>query len=177
MSENPDERSRGDGITAPSPTTAETDRLVEILLDETSIRRTNPNVEHEREVAIYDLLDANSFALVNGPSGPYKLKLALVEDRLVFQVMDDAGGDLIAHMLALSPFRRVIRDYFAVCDSYYQAIKTAPPSRIQAIDMGRRGLHDEGSRILTDRLNGKIALDHDTSRRLFTLICALRWKG
>ncbi|MEO1693740.1 MAG: UPF0262 family protein [Pseudomonadota bacterium] len=154
-----------------------TDCLVDIALDETSIRRTNHNIEHEREVAIYDLLDANSFALSGGPAGPYKLRLALIEDRLVFQVMDAAGQDLMAHMLALSPFRRIIRDYFTVCDSYYQAIKTAPASRIQAIDMGRRGLHDEGSRILIERLDGKIDVDHDTARRLFTLICALRWKG
>ncbi|MEO1719323.1 MAG: UPF0262 family protein [Pseudomonadota bacterium] len=160
-----------------APNANASSRLTEILLDETSIRRNNPNVEHEREVAIYDLLDANDFRLVGGPDGPYKLRLSLVEDRLVFQVMDEAGADLMAHMLALSPFRRVIRDYFAVCDSYYQAIKTAPPSRIQAIDMGRRGLHDEGSRILVERLSGKISVDHDTARRLFTLICALRWKG
>lgn len=154
-----------------------TKKLIGIELDENSIRRNNSNVEHERKVAIYDLLDENVFALASGHDGPYRLKLAMIDERLMFQVMDETGADLMTHVLALSPFRRVMRDYFTVCDSYYEAIKTAPPSRIQAIDMGRRGLHDEGSRILIERLDGKIALDTGTARRLFTLICALRSKG
>lgn len=152
-------------------------KLVGITLDENSIRRGNPNVEHEREVAIYDLLDENAFALPGRKSGPYKLTLALVDDRLAFRVTDEDNTDIATHLLALSPFRKVMRDYFTVCESYYSAIKTAPPSRIQAIDMGRRGLHDEGSRILIERLDGKIEVDFPTARRLFTLICALRWKG
>ena len=152
-------------------------RLYEIRLDPGSIRRSNPNVEHEREVALFDLLDTNSFELAGHDGGPYRLQLAVVEDRLVFTVGDEAAEKLMTHVLSLTPFRRIVRDYFTVCESYYQAIRTAPPSKIQAIDMGRRGLHDDGSRLLVERLKGKIVIDHDTARRLFTLLCALHWKG
>jgi uncharacterized protein (UPF0262 family) len=153
------------------------DRLIAIDLDQGSIRRSSPTIEHEREVAIYDILDGNSFALVGRSDGPYKLKLGISEDRLVLSVGNETTPEVVTHVLSLSPLRRVIRDYFIVCESYYQAIRTAPPSKIQSIDMGRRGLHDEGSRLLAERLDGKISLDHDTARRLFTLICALHWKG
>jgi uncharacterized protein (UPF0262 family) len=152
-------------------------RLIAITLDERSIARGNANVDHEREVAIFDLLDANSFALDGRDDGPYKLTLGIVEDRLVFSVGNERVDPLVTHVLSLSPFRRLIKDYFIVCDSYYEAIRSAPPSRIQSIDMGRRALHDEGSRLLMERLKGKISVDHDTARRLFTLICALHWKG
>jgi uncharacterized protein (UPF0262 family) len=152
-------------------------RLIAITLDERSIRRGNANVDHEREVAILDLLDANSFALEGRDEGPYKLTLGIVEDRLVLSVGNGTADPLVTHVLSLSPFRRLIKDYFIVCDSYYAAIRSAPPSRIQSIDMGRRALHDEGSRLLMERLKGKISVDHDTARRLFTLICALHWKG
>lgn len=156
---------------------ATSNRLIAITLDDGSIRRSSPAIEHEREVAIYDILDANSFALVGRDEGPYKLKLSVSEDRLVLTVGNESADMLVTHVLSLSPLRRIVRDYFIVCESYYQAIRTAPPSKIQAIDMGRRGLHDDGSRLLAERLDGKIALDHDTARRLFTLICALHWKG
>jgi uncharacterized protein (UPF0262 family) len=163
------------------PSTSDTDkprnRLIEISLDEQSIRRVTANVEHEREVAIFDILDANSFALEGRDDGPYKLTLGIVEDRLVLTVGNTSTTEVITHTLSLTPLKRVMKDYFIVCDSYYQAIRTLPPSKIQAIDMGRRGLHDEGSQLLTTRLDGKIALDNDTSRRLFTLICALHWRG
>lgn len=152
-------------------------RLVAITLDPASIGRTNANVEHEREVAIYDILDANSFAVEGRDEGPYKLNLGIVEDRLVLNIGNETTDSLITHVLSLSPLRRVMKDYFTVCETYYEAIRSAPPSRIQAIDMGRRGLHDEGSRILGERLTGKVNVDHDTARRLFTLICALHWKG
>jgi uncharacterized protein (UPF0262 family) len=152
-------------------------RLTAITLDERSIRRGNANVDHEREVAILDLLEANRFALDGRDDGPYKLTLAIVEDRLVLSVGNETADPLVTHVLSLSPFRRLIKDYFIVCDSYYEAIRSAPPSRIQSIDMGRRALHDEGSRLLMERLKGKISVDHDTARRLFTLICALHWKG
>ena len=153
-------------------------RLVAISLDETSIRRSTPDVEHERAVAIYDLLEENSFAPEGHDGGPYALSLSIVENKLVFDVREpDSGGPVASHILSLTPFRKVIRDYFLICGSYYQAIKTASPSRIEAIDMGRRGMHDEGSRILMERLKGKISLDFDTARRLFTLICVLHWKG
>jgi uncharacterized protein (UPF0262 family) len=162
----------------PSPDTDKPrNRLIEITLDEQSIRRVTANVEHEREVAIFDILDANSFALEGRDDGPYKLTLGIIEDRLVLTVGNDRTTEVITHTLSLTPLKRVMKDYFIVCDSYYQAIRTLPPSKIQAIDMGRRGLHDEGSNLLTTRLDGKITLDNDTSRRLFTLICALHWRG
>jgi uncharacterized protein (UPF0262 family) len=152
-------------------------RLIAITLDERSIVRGNANVEHEREVAIFDLLEGNSFALDGRDEGPYKLTLGIAEDRLVLSVGNETVDPLVTHVLSLSPFRRLIKDYFIVCDSYYAAIRSAPPSRIQSIDMGRRALHDDGSRVLVERLKGKIAVDRDTARRLFTLICALHWKG
>ena len=152
-------------------------RLIAIRLDEGSIRRGNANIEHEREVAIFDILEANSFALEDRDDGPYTLDLSIVEDRLVFAVGHQGEGETFTYVLSLTPLRRIVKDYFIVCESYYAAIRTAPPSRIQAIDMGRRALHDEGSRVLTERLKGKIAVDGDTARRLFTLICALHWKG
>jgi len=154
-----------------------TQRLISIDLDEKSIRRSNPNIDHEREVAIYDILDANSFALDGRDDGPYKLTLGIVEDRLVFSVGNEEVDMIVTHVLSLTPLRRLIKDYFIVCDSYYEAIRSAPPSRIQSIDMGRRALHDEGSRILAERLKGKITVDNDTARRLFTLVCTLHWKG
>jgi uncharacterized protein (UPF0262 family) len=152
-------------------------RLVAIELDEASIGRANPNIEHERQVAIFDILESNKFELEGRDDGPYVLNLAIVEDRLVFAVAQEAGSDTFTVVLSLTPLRRVMKDYFIVCESYYQAIRTAPPSRIQSIDMGRRALHDEGTRVLEERLKGKISVDRDTARRLFTLICALHWKG
>lgn len=152
-------------------------KLVEIELDDSSIGRTTPDIEHEREVAIFDLLESNVFALEAGAEGPYTLKLSIVEKRLVFDVGDGDRNALTTFILSLSPFRKVIKDYFLICESYFEAIKTAPPSRIEAVDMARRAVHDEGSNLLMERLEGKIATDLDTARRLFTLICALHWKG
>jgi uncharacterized protein (UPF0262 family) len=152
-------------------------RLVEVTLDPGSIGGNSSDVEHEREVAIFDLLEQNSFALEGQGGGPYTLNLSLADNRLVFTVGDVNRMPIQHVMLSLSPFRRLVKDYFLMCESYYQAIKTAPPSRIEAIDMGRRGLHDEGSRLLMERLKGKVLIDIQTARRLFTLICALHWKG
>jgi uncharacterized protein (UPF0262 family) len=153
------------------------DRLIDVELDE-SIGRSTPDVEHERAVAIFDLIEENSFRPVNDDgAGPYRLKLSLAEQRLVFAVSREDGADVVTHILSLTPLRRIVKDYYLICESYYEAIRSAPPSRIQAIDMGRRGLHDEGSRTLQERLTGKLTLDLDTARRLFTLICALHWKG
>ncbi|MBC8020110.1 MAG: UPF0262 family protein [Methyloceanibacter sp.] len=152
-------------------------RLIEVTLDEASIGRNTAEVEHEREVAIFDLLENNRFALETHDSGPYTLRLSLAENRLVFTVGDETRAPIQHVMLSLSPFRRIVKDYFLICDSYFRAIKTQPASRIEAIDMGRRGLHDEGSRLLQERLKGKIAVDVTTARRLFTLLCALHWKG
>lgn len=152
-------------------------RLVAVTLDERSIGRSNPDVEHERAVAIYDLLEQNTFAPVGHDGGPYALHLRLAENRLVFDIRLANGEPVVAHVLSLTPFRRIVKDYFMICDSYYQAIRTATPSQIEAIDMGRRALHDEGSRLLMERLRRKVRIDFDTARRLFTLICVLHWKG
>jgi uncharacterized protein (UPF0262 family) len=152
-------------------------KLVAINLDTASIARGNANIEHEREVAIFDILESNKFELEGRDDGPYVLNLGIVEDRLVFAVGQEAGGETFTVVLSLTPLRRVMKDYSLVCESYYQAIRAAPPSRIQAVDMGRRALHNEGSQILLERLKGKITVDGDTARRLFTLICALHWKG
>ncbi|MEO1281522.1 MAG: UPF0262 family protein [Pseudomonadota bacterium] len=152
-------------------------RLYDVSLDQSAILNLNANVAHEREVAIFDLLEENRFKLPDHNEGPYRLHLAIIEERLVMQVGNETEENVITHMLSLTPFKRIIKDYFLICDSYYEAIKTAPPSRIQAIDMGRRGLHDEGSHVLVERLKGKIDLDFDTARRLFTLISVLHWKG
>jgi uncharacterized protein (UPF0262 family) len=152
-------------------------RLIEVTLDEASIGAISADAEHEREVAIFDLLEKNSFALDGHDGGPYTLHLSLSENRLVFTVGDSNRAPIQHIMLSLSPFRRIVKDYFLMCESYYQAVKTSPPSRIEALDMGRRGLHDEGSMLLKERLKGKILIDVPTARRLFTLICALHWKG
>jgi uncharacterized protein (UPF0262 family) len=153
-------------------------RLVDVTLDDESIGRAAPDVEHERAVAIFDLLEDNSFRPVGDEDGgPYKLVLSVAESRLVLAVSRENGDPVITHMLSLTPFKRVVKDYFLICESYYEAIRTASPSHIEAIDMGRRGLHNEGSQTLQDRLSGKIEVDFDTARRLFTLICVLHWRG
>jgi uncharacterized protein (UPF0262 family) len=152
-------------------------RLSAITLDNSSIKRGSSGIEHEREVAIFDILESNFFSLEGRDEGPYTLNLSIAEDRLVLAVGQQTSDSVFTVVLSLTPLRRVMKDYFIVCESYYRAIRTAPPSRIQAIDMGRRALHDEGSRVLLERLKGKITVDNDTARRLFTLICALHWKG
>ena len=152
-------------------------RLVDVVLDET-IGRSTPDVEHERAVAIFDLLEENRFHVVGDEQGgPYKLSLSIVEGRLVFDVTREDGEKVATHILALGPFRRIIKDYYMICESYYEAIRSASPAQIEAIDMGRRGLHNEGSQTLMDRLDGKIEVDFDTARRLFTLVCVLHWRG
>lgn len=151
-------------------------RLVAVTLDESSIARGNPDQEHERAIALYDILEGNSFS-IPGREGPYSLILGLVENKLSFAINTADGEPVMTHLLSLTPFRRVIRDYEMICESYYNAIRTASPTQIEAIDMGRRGLHNEASETLKQRLDGKVDLDHDTARRLFTLIFALHWKG
>ena len=152
------------------------DRLVAVTLDEASIGRGNPDQEHERAIAIFDILEDNRFA-IPGRTGPYALDLGLVENKLSFAITSAAGEPVMTHLLSLTPFRRVIRDYEMICESYFNAIRTASPTQIEAIDMGRRGLHNEASETLRQRLEGKVDLDHDTARRLFTLIFALHWRG
>jgi uncharacterized protein (UPF0262 family) len=152
-------------------------RLVAVSLDERSIGRSNPDVEHERAVAIYDLIEENSFSPAGEEGGPYALHLAIDGSRLMFDIRRESGEPVIVHLLSLTPLRRIVKDYYTVCDSYYAAIRTATPDRIEALDMARRALHDEGSNILMERLSRKVTLDFDTARRLFTLVCVLHWKG
>ena len=152
-------------------------RLIDVELDE-SIGRSTPDVEHERAVAIFDLIEENVFhPVADEIGGPYKLKLSLSDSRLVFAVSREDGTAVVTHILSLTPFRRIVKDYFMICESYYEAIRSSTPSQIEAIDMGRRGLHNEGSQTLMDRLSGKIEVDFDTARRLFTLVCVLHWRG
>lgn len=153
------------------------DRLQSVILDGDSIGAGSPDQEHERQIAIYDLIEENVFGLPNIAAGPYELKLSMQDSKLVFEISDAAGVQRAVHILSLTPFRRTLRDYFMICESYYQAIRTQTATQIEAIDMGRRGLHNEGAELLLERLNGKIVSDLDTARRLFTLITALHWKG
>jgi len=149
--------------------------LQSVVLDEASLASISRDQEHERQVAIFDLLEANYFKPHGADGGPYDLKIALIDNRLA---LDITGPDYQhRHLLSLSPFRSVIKDYFLVCESYYDAIRNATPAQIEALDMGRRGLHNEGSTLLRTRLEGKVSTDMDTARRLFTLLCALHWRG
>ena len=166
-----------DRLMARAPRKQQDARLATVTLDESSIGRGNRYVEHERAVAIYDLLTDNTFKLVGEEGGPYALQLGISGNRLVFDTRRADGTPVVAHMLSLAPFRRVVKDYFTVCDSYYAAIRTATPDRIEALYMGRRALHDEGSRVVMERLKRKVELDFDTARRLFTLLTVLHWKG
>lgn len=155
----------------------DTARIQEIFLDENIVVNRSPQVEHERKVAIFDLLDDNVFALADGPQGPYILHLSIEDNRLAFDVRNTRDEPVKRFNLALSPFRAIVREYLMVCDSYYKAITTSTPSQIEAIDMGRRGLHNDGADILEERLKDKAELDHNTARRLFTLICVLHIRG
>ena len=150
-------------------------RLSSVDLDPVSLPAATAEIEHERRVAIFDLVEKNSFEPSGAEGGPYRLKLSLLDTKLVFDI---EGPDFArSHGLSLTPLKGVIRDYILICDSYYEAIRTATPDKIEAIDMGRRGVHDEGSRTLQERLDGKVSVDFATARRLFTLICVLHWKG
>jgi uncharacterized protein (UPF0262 family) len=154
-----------------------TDKLVSVNLDDTLSRTFSADVDHERKVAIYDLLESNTFKVEGKDTGPYALNLSIDGTRLVFDITDKSGETCAVIGLALSPLRRIVKDYFGICESYYQAIRTASPSQIETIDMARRGLHNEGSEVLKERLEGKITVDSDTARRLFTLVCVLHWRG
>jgi uncharacterized protein (UPF0262 family) len=154
--------------------------LKSILIDEDSLAAASRDQEQERQVAIFDLLDGNYFEPAEASGGPYDLKLSLIENRLAFDIAGPGSESERwerRHLLSLSPFRGVIKDYFMICDSYYSAIRNSSPQQIEALDMGRRGLHNEGSNLLRERLEGKVKTDLDTARRLFTLICALHWRG
>ena len=152
-------------------------RIVKVELDESSASGGSPEAQQERAIAIFDLIEENTFVPAIEHAGPYHLKLAIEENRLVFSVCDTGDQELHRFILSLTSFRRIVKEYFDVCDSYYKAIRSASPSQIEAIDMGRRGLHNEGSEILLERLKGKVEIDFNTARRLFTLICALFMRG
>ncbi len=152
-------------------------RIAEITLDERTVVRRNADIEHERAVAIFDLLEENSFAPVSRVPGPFHLHLGIEDNRLALDIRDKDAHSLERVVLPLAPFRGIVKDYFLVCESYYNAIRSASPSRIEAIDMGRRALHDEGSDLLRERLADRIAIDFNTARRLFTLLCVLHIRG
>ena len=156
---------------------ADSDKLTDLTLDG-SIGKSTPDVEHERAVAIFDLLELNAFRPVGDEAGgPYTLHLSILDGKLAFQIKRESGDDVAVHILSLGPFRRIVKDYYMICESYFDAIKSATTSQIETIDMARRGVHNEGSELLAQRLDGKIEVDHDTARRLFTLVCVLHWKG
>jgi uncharacterized protein (UPF0262 family) len=157
--------------------TASDRRIAQITLDERTVVRRNADIEHERAVAIFDLLEDNSFAPASGTAGPFHVKLGIEENRLVLDIRAAEGQAEERVLLPLTPFRSIVKDYFLVCESYYNAIRSASPSRIEAIDMGRRGLHDEGSELLRERLADRVKVDFNTARRLFTLLCVLHIMG
>ena len=155
-----------------------TDRLIRVEIDDSALPPATPEMEQERRVAIFDLLEDNSLSLPGrldqpAPTGPYALLLAVRDRRLVFELSSEAGEQVAEFHLSMGPLRQVVKDYFQICESYFDAVKRLPPAQIEAIDMARRGIHNEGARTLQERLDGKATVDIDTSRRLFTLICAL----
>jgi uncharacterized protein (UPF0262 family) len=150
-------------------------RLATVELDAATLPAATAEIEHERRVAIFDLVEKNSFEPAGAAGGPYALKLALVDGRLAFEI---TGPDFRrVHGLSLTPLNKVVKDYIAICDSYYEALRGTSPGQIEAVDMGRRGLHNEGAELLKARLDGKIAVDHETARRMFTLVTALYRRG
>ncbi len=150
-------------------------RLSSVDLDAATLPAATAEIEHERRVAIFDLVERNRFEPAGAAAGPYRLKLSLVDSKLVFDIV---GPDFSrAHGLSLTPLKGVIRDYILICDSYFEALRGTSPAQIEAVDMGRRGLHNEGAELLKARLDGKIAVDHETARRLFTLVTALYRRG
>jgi uncharacterized protein (UPF0262 family) len=152
-------------------------RIVKITLDERSVVRRNADIEHERAVAIFDLLEENNFAVAGDAPGPFHLHLGIEENRLVFDIRSAAEEPVDRVLVPLTPFRGIVKDYFLVCETYFQAIRTASPSRIEAIDMGRRALHNEGSELLRERVAERVTIDLNTARRLFTLVCVLHIRG
>jgi uncharacterized protein (UPF0262 family) len=157
-------------------------RIINITLDDANLPPPTPEIDQERQVAVFDLLERNVFILPNSekrsiPDGPYHVGLSIREKRLVFKVSTESSGPTVEFHLSLGPFRQVVKDYFQICESYFDAVKKLPPSQIETIDMARRGIHNEGSRVLQERLEGKVTVDKDTARRLFTLICVLHFGG
>lgn len=158
---------------------SDSNHLVSVDIDETGQPAISPEISQERNVAVFDLLESNSFALVERKGvpaipGPYRLRIACQDNRVVFDVASEAGERIVEFRLLMSPFRQVMKDYFEICNSYFDAVKSAPVSRIETIDMARRAIHNEGAEVLLERLRGKLDVDTETARRLFTLICALQ---
>ena len=156
---------------------SDSERIIAVDIDGETLSAAGPEAEHERRVAIFDLLEENTFSLEANPAGPYKLNLSRMDNRLIMQISGEDDTHLHTFILSLAPFRRIIKDYFMICDSYYDAIRHQTPNQIEAIDMARRGVHNEGSDLLAERLKGKIETDFATARRIFTLICALHAKS
>lgn len=157
-------------------------RISQIVLDDRNLPPPTPEIEQERKVAMFDLLEDNSFTLPKREDrvvaeGPYHVDLSIKDKRLVFDIQTEAAEKAAEFHLSLSPFRQVVKDYWAICESYFDAVKNMPPSQIETIDMARRGIHNEGARVLQERLEGKAEIDLDTARRLFTLICVLHFGG
>jgi uncharacterized protein (UPF0262 family) len=152
-------------------------RLVSVEIDEASLSTSESFIEHERAAAIRDLIAENAFLPAGRKGGAFRLTLSIHDRKLVLDIAEAAGAPVVRHILSLTPLRRVIKDYFLICDSYYNAVRSAGPAQIEAIDMGRRGVHNEGAAILQERLKAKVGMDFETARRLFTLVCALAWKG
>jgi len=151
----------------------ERNRLIDVTLDEASLAPASPNAEHERRIALFDLKESNSFAVIGEDRGPYLLSIAHIEGRLAFDVTAEDGDRVVLHYMGMSAIRKLIKDYTLICESYHNAIRSASPSQIEAIDMGRRGLHNEAGEILQSALEERFTLDLETARRLFTLVCAL----
>lgn len=156
---------------------SETNRIAEIALDDALGGRLRPEMEHDRAVALQDLIDENSFRLIDGAEGPYRLELGVDQGRLLMRVSPQTGGEPVIFGLALGPFRRIIKDYYGICDSYFEAIRTMTPSQIETIDMARRGVHNDGADKMMERLKTKAEIDTVTARRLFTLLCVLHARG
>lgn len=157
-------------------------KIIDIEIDDSALPPPTPEIEQERKVAVFDLLEDNAFQVLAregraAPEGPYKLKLSIRERRLVFDIRNEINAEAAEIHLALGPFRQVVKDYFQICEAYFDAVKKLPPAQIESIDMARRGIHNEGARVLDERLEGKVALDNDTARRLFTLVCVLHFGG
>ena len=155
----------------------DSERVISVDIDNQTLSASGPEAEHERRVAIFDLIEENTFSLPQFKKGPYKLELSRQDNRLIMVINSEDGVHLHTFILSLAPFRRIVKDYFMICDSYYDAIRNSTTNQIEAIDMARRGIHNEGSELLAQRLAGKIETDFDTSRRMFTLICALHSKS
>lgn len=169
-------------MTNTAPQKLDTHKICDIVLNEENITQISPEITYERKAAINDLMAENSFlplrTIDNADAvGPFKLLLDIERGKLIFDIRNENDAPVMLHILSLSPFRLIMKDYFLICERHHEAVKSANPQQIEAIDMGRRGLHNEGSELLSERLEGKIKVDFETARRLYTLICALHWKG